>query len=309
MKKIILFVAILFLFIILAVLYIVTAKIYSSSFNYRCTTSLKDTFQLEDFPELKRERHEFLSQKGQKLVGYLYENAHGNVEEKGLLVFAHGLGAGGQVGYIDIFSFMAQKGYSVFAYDATENDESEGEMVGGLPQGIIDLDYAISYVQTIERVKKLPIVLMGFSWGGLSVGNVLNYHPEVKAAVTLAGWNKSMNLIEHKGREYAGNAIKLLLPFASVYEFTKYGKYAFSSAMKGFANTDAGIMIVHSEDDKTVSFEYGYGTYVDKYEGDTRFVFKRYTDRGHNLFRINKKELDELLFGEIADFYDSWIVK
>ena len=37
-----------------------------------------------------------------------------------------------------------QGGYLVFGYDATANDESGGEIVGGMPQGIADLDKAIN---------------------------------------------------------------------------------------------------------------------------------------------------------------------
>lgn len=60
------------------------------------------------------------------LVGHLYESADESIEEKAVIVFAHGSGAGGQIGYVDIFNYMAQNGYYVFAYDATANDESEG---------------------------------------------------------------------------------------------------------------------------------------------------------------------------------------
>ena len=201
------------------VLYCVAVSIYQGSFNYRCTTSAENAFTMEEFPELTRERHTFISNKKQTLVGYLYENNDETMEEKGVVVFAHGLGGGGQIGYLDIFDYMTKNGYYVFAYDATANDESEGDVVGGLPQGFIDLDYAISYAQTLDEIKDLPFVLMGYSWGGLSVTNVLNYHPEVKAVASLAGWNESMNLIDYQGCQMVGNVAKMLLPFASVYEF------------------------------------------------------------------------------------------
>ena len=66
---------------------------------------------------------------------------------------------------------------------------------------------------------------MGYSWGGMSVANALNYHPEVKAVASLAGWNKSMNMIDYRGCQMVGGIAKLLLPFASVHEYTMYGKY------------------------------------------------------------------------------------
>lgn len=99
------------------------------------------------------------------MVGYLYSTK--DVEEKGLAVFAHCLGGGGQIVYLEIFNYLTKNGYYIFAYDATANDESEGKVVGGLPQGIIDLDYAIHFTKTINQLKDLPLMLMGFSWGSI----------------------------------------------------------------------------------------------------------------------------------------------
>ena len=287
-------------------LYCLAVSIYDGSFNYRCTTEESKAFDIAQFPSMTRQRHTFTSNKGQTLVGYLYE--HTEVEEKAVIVFAHGLGAGGQTGYMDLFDFLTAQGYYVFAYDATANDESEGDVIGGLPQGFIDLDYAMDYAYTIEEICDLPFVLMGYSWGGLSVANVLNYHPEVKAVASLAGWNKSMNLIDYRGCQMVGGVAKLLLPFASVYEYVKYGNYAFSTALKGFANSDCKVMIVHGELDDTIPIEYGYETYYEKYGTDARFVFKTYADRDHELMRNADGVHDLLLMQEIVDFFGSSLV-
>ena len=285
-------------------LYAVSVSIYDGSFNYRCETNEENSFEMSEFPLMTRERHTFKSNDGQTLVGYLYEQS-APYEEKGVIVFAHGLGGGGQRGFIDIFDYFCSRGYYVFAYDATANDESEGEVIGGLPQGFIDLDYAIDYAQTLDELKNLPFVLMGYSWGGLSVVNALNYHPEVKAVASLAGWNKSMDMIEHRGCQMVGDVAKLLLPFASVYEFTKYGNYSFSTAMKGFANSDCAVMIVHGEKDDTIPIDYGYETYYKKYESDDRFTFKKYDDRDHGVMNLSDGKRDMELMAEIANFFDS----
>lgn len=283
-------------------LYCLAVSIYDGSFNYRCTTSEDMTFDISQFPAMTRQRHTFTSNNGQTLVGYLY--AQNNTENKAVIVFAHGLGAGGQTGYMDIFDFMTSQGYYVFAYDATANDESEGDVIGGLPQGFIDLDYAIDYVYTIDQVQDLPVVLMGYSWGGLSVGNVLNYHPEVKAVASLAGWNKSMNMIDYRGCQMVGGVAKLLLPFASVYEYTMYGNYASSTALKGFANSDCQVMIVHGQQDDTIPIQYGYETYYEVYGENDRFVFKSYSDRDHEVMRTAEGTHDMALMQEVADFFD-----
>lgn len=294
------------LLVCLITLYCVAVSIYKGSFNYRCDTKEESRFSVDDFTSLKAERHTFKSNKGQTLVGYLYENTDDSVKSKGLIVFAHGLGAGGQIGYLDIFDIMIRKGYTVFAYDATANDESEGDVVGGLPQGFVDLDYAITYAETLDKVKDLPTFLLGYSWGGLSVTNALNFHREVKGVVSLAGWNKSLDLIEHRGIQMVGGFAKVLIPFASVYEFFTYGgKYSSSSSMKSFKNTDCPVMIVHGEKDDNILPKYGYDLYFEKYGDSDRFTFKKYPDRDHDVLHTDDGKLDTELFNEIATFFDS----
>ncbi len=284
-------------------LYALSVSIYSGSFNYRCETSEEDAFDLSEFPEMQRARHTFDTMQGHELVGYLYQ--YKGTSPKGVIVFAHGMGAGGQRGYMDMFDYFCSRGYCIFAFDATANDESEGEVMGGLPQGFIDLDYAISYAQTLPEIKDLPFLLMGYSWGGLSVVNALNTHPEVEAVASLAGWNKSMNMIDYRGCQMVGPVAKLLLPFASVYEFFTYGSYAFSTGMKGFANSDCDAFIVHGQQDDTIPIAYGYETYYKKYADDPRFTFKKYDDRDHDVLHTKDGKLDMALMAEIADFFDA----
>ena len=58
---------------------------------------------------------------------------------------------------MDFLYSIAQHDYFVFAYDATGNDESEGDSVEGLPQGVIDLDNVITFVEQQDEFKDLPI--------------------------------------------------------------------------------------------------------------------------------------------------------
>ncbi|GFI19069.1 hypothetical protein IMSAGC009_04249 [Lachnospiraceae bacterium] len=105
-----------------------------------------------------------------------------------LSVMAHVFGGGGHNSYMDCVNYFACHGYYVFSYDATGNDESEGEGVGGLPQGVIDLDYAITFVEESGKFPSLPIVLFGHSWGGYSVSSVLTYPPRSKSRYSVFGF-------------------------------------------------------------------------------------------------------------------------
>ena len=282
--------------------YIAAVMIYDASFNYRCSTPEDMKKDIADYPELSAERHTFKSDKGQTLVGYLYESIDESIEKKALVVFAHGLGGGGQNAYMELYDICAAMGYYVFAYDATANDESEGERIGGLPQGYIDLDHAIDYAKSIDGPGELPLVLAGYSWGAMSVANVLNYHPEAVAVVSFAGWNRSMDLIEHVGCGKVGELGKLLLPFAELYEHIKYGDYADSTAISGFAASDAAVMIVHGREDTTVPPRYGIDLYREAYQNDPRFTFVEYPDRDHSVIMGEDGEIDEELVRRALDF-------
>ena len=275
-----------------------TVMVYNENFNRRFESYEPLMLYVDDFDGLQRTKYEFTSNKGQKLTGYMYSSG-GN--QRGIIVMAHGFGGGGHNSYMDCADYFARHGYYVFAYDATGNDESEGEGVGGLVQGVIDLDHAITFVEESGNFPRLPIVLFGHSWGGYSVCSVLTYHPEVKAVIACSGFNASPNLFEAEGKKQAGNGIYLMLPFVKLHERLKYGGYASNTAMDGFSRSNAAVMIVHSFDDEVVPAEYGYEVYYEKYKDDSRFSFLLLENKGHNYFS------DDTYRSEFNAEFDLWL--
>ena len=257
----------------------VSAIVYHVNFSQRYETVEWMAFTADDFPGLNVTECRFPPDHGQMLAGYEYRKGEG--EPKGVLILAHGLGGGGQASYVNVIDYFAGCGYIVFAYDATGNDKSEGNCVGGFPQGVIDLDHAIRHVKA-RPYGNLPIVLYGHSWGGYSVCAVLEYHPDVRGVVSVAGCNDSTIMIREQGRLMAGDIIDLLIPYVALYEKIRFGSYADTSAMKGFEESDAKIMILHSDDDTTVLPAYGYDIYKKHYGSNDRFTFLRFKDRGHS---------------------------
>lgn len=255
-------------------------SIYNDNFDKRFTTYEPMAWSIEDFDGLLRDKYTFESDKGQLLTGYKYFRE--GVEPKGLVVIAHGFGGGGHRSYMSIADYFASNGYWVFAYDATGNDESEGDAVGGLPQGIIDLDYALRFVKSNPDFAELPIVLWGHSWGGYSVGSVLKLHPDVKAAVVVAGFNESLDMLEAEGRNIVGNIITLALPIFEKYEKKTFGDYASMSILDSLEATEVPVLFVHSEDDEMIPIEISFDRYYEQYAENDRFTFIRYEDRGHN---------------------------
>lgn len=274
--------------------------LYNLYFGRRFESNPMFLNHVEDYAGLERKKYEFSSDRGQTITGYMYSSGD---SQRGIIVFAHGYGAGGHNSYMEVINCFAQNGFYVFAYDATGNDESGGKGIGGVPQGLIDLDYAITFVEDSGNFEPLPIMLFGHSWGGYSVSNVLNYHPEVKAVIECSGPNSSTDLLEGGGKQVIGSFIYIVIPVIRVYEDIRFGDYAKTTALEGFAATDAPIMIVHSSDDDTVPIGYGYDIYYEVFKDDPRFVFVRLEDKGHNSF-LRVKENAEL-YESFIGFYNS----
>ena len=272
--------AVSFLLVVLLVVFpIAASSVYKSVFGKRYQTTSWRAFSVDEFDGLTVEECNFQSN-GTRLAGYKYSK-EGN-DAKGLVVLAHGLGGGGHNTYMPFIDYFTSNGYLVFTYDAHGNDNSDGDCVEGLPQGVIDLDSAIRYAQSLEEYKNMPIVLFGHSWGGYSVGNVLNLHPEIKAAVIVAGFDASYDLLEYQGKQMVGGVAEILIPYVKLHERIKFGKqFSSLTAVQGMANTEAGIMIVHSKDDTTVPAKYGYDKFYEAYADSKRFEFIIYEDKGH----------------------------
>ncbi|MGI6337063.1 MAG: alpha/beta hydrolase family protein [Eubacteriales bacterium] len=300
-KKIVLIVMLCVLALLVGAWWAFSAGMYNDNVNKRFESYEPLMFHAEDFEGLQSTKYEFPSDKGQMLTGYLYSSGS---NQHGIIVIAHGYGGGGHNSYMDCANYFAQHGYYVFAYDATGNDESEGDGVGGFPQGVVDLDYAISFVEESGHFPNLPIGLFGHSWGGYSVCSVLTFHPEVKAVIACSGCNRSADLFESGGKAEAGDVIYTMMPFVKIHEWMNYGKYAANTAMDGFEASEAAVMVVHSSDDRVVPIGYGYELYYDRYKDDPRFTFVLFEDKGHDDLFIDR---DNTYKAEFNSGFDQWL--
>ena len=294
--KIFLICLLVFVVLIVSVLWAGTIMVYNENFDIRITSSEQNKHYISEYDGLSRTQYQFTSNKGQSLAGYLYssQRAPAGASPKAIVVMAHGFGGGGHTTYMDFIEYFARKGFLVFAYDATGNDESQGlgknDGVGGLPQGIIDLDYAISFVEKSGNFPELPVVLCGHSWGGYSVVNVWKYHPEVKAVAEIAGFVSSGDMFLSEGKSMAGDAIYAVMPFFYIHEFFKYGKYSFSTGVKGIKKTDARVMVIHGSKDDMVPVEHGYDIYYKAFKDNQQVNFQLYDDRAHDDILLNKEK-------------------
>ncbi len=63
-------------------------------------------------------------------------------------------------------------------------------------------------------IMELPTYLARrpFGWGGYCVGNILNFHPDVMAVVSVSGFDSSAALLKQYCKEHMGKAVALLMP-------------------------------------------------------------------------------------------------
>ena len=137
-----------------------TVIVYEAIFSTRYETLDWMRFSVQDYEGLQMQRSDFESG-GVTLAGYKYSKQTEQV--KGVVIIAHGMGGGGQNTYMPFADCFTSNGYYVFAYDARGNDNSGGDSVRGLPQGVMDLDSAICHVKSLDEYRDLPIMLFGHS--------------------------------------------------------------------------------------------------------------------------------------------------
>lgn len=254
--------------IIIVVLLLVAAmvgSVYGYNLMFGSRTEYEATGNATVFDDLsgvKREAVTFRSNSAE-LSGYIYSStlvgdAANNtvspaVEPKAMLVFSHGLGGTHQWGgYLREFEYFISKGYSVFAYDNTGCGISAGESKLGVSQAVIDLDHALTF---IESKQDLPIVLYGHSWGGFAVSSVLNTEHEIAAVVERSGFNKNSEVVLVYGKEMVGDFMYVAAPFISLYERIAFGKYAGYTAVGGINKAQIPVLILQSKDDVQVPFD------------------------------------------------------
>ncbi len=196
----------------------------------------------------QREQLSFMSGEN-RLQGYLY----GGDNTKGLVVICHGLGGGAENYLAQTLSF-ADEGYQVFGYDNTGCYNSEGQSCIGLVQSVKDLDAALTFIEGEDRFKGLPVYLYGHSWGGYAVTAIFNYDHNVTASVSVAGFNKPMQMIIEWARGMMGGFAYAEYPYIWLYQKTVFGGDLDLTAVNGINNTDTPIMIVHGTDDQTIGF-------------------------------------------------------
>jgi pimeloyl-ACP methyl ester carboxylesterase len=202
----------------------------------------------DDLHDDKPTEVSFMSGKNQ-LRGYIY----GEENDQGLVVMAHGVGQGAER-YLPETLFFANRGWRVFAFDATGSHASQGKGTMGLPQSLLDLHAAMTYIEGNPSLKGLPIMLFGHSWGGYSTAAILNYDHPIKAVVSVSGFNTPDELLLEQSRLMLGPFVYLEYPYEWAYQRMLFGSTARLSAVDGINHAGIPVMIIHGDQDESIAY-------------------------------------------------------
>ncbi len=241
-----------FFLLILLMVYLAIARVFHH--RYEGKSHLR-YLTASDFPGLIAEKIEFPGNKKQPLRGFLYYRGNRD-SAKGLIVFCHGIGAG-HYAYTTQINAFAKEGYLVMAYDYTGCVLSGGKSIRGMTQAIIDLDYALSYIERHPDLARMRRILFGHSWGGYVVNNVFSLKHSVDKVISIAGFNNVPDVISDIGR-----GLTFFKPWFHVLNFLEFGKYATFSSAKSLKKSTVPTLLIHSRCDQVVRFNHAMAKYI-----------------------------------------------
>ena len=202
-------------------------------------------FSADDFEGLAVEDFSFTSSRGHVLSGAFY--FYPNPRSDRLVILEHGMGNGHQ-GYFREIEHIARQGYLVYSYDHTGCNKSEGEHIHGLSGSLSDLNDCVNALVNERGFNEEQISIIGHSWGGFSALNILAHHKKLHSIVAMSGF-ASIRTMHNQLIPY---------PFGlCLYKLEKETNpdYADSNAIDVLTTTERPVLIVHSTDDKTVSYK------------------------------------------------------
>ncbi len=232
-------------------------------------------FTAEDFEGLRHERYPFLSSLGHTLEGAFY--FYDNFNKERLIIFEHGMGSG-HTGYMTEIEKLCKAGYRVFAYDHTGCMKSGGDSTNGFSQSLRDLDDAVKTLKGDEKYASLPISVIGHSWGGFSTLNISALHPDIEKAVAMSGFISVEQILKGFFKGILSPFYKRILAL----EKKSNPDYIGYNALETLKSTKTKVLIIHSDDDKTVSAKNNFDLLKKELSGKENIKFIRLTGKNHN---------------------------
>ena len=231
-------------------------------------------FEPQDFPGLHAKAHGFKSHKGHDLQGYFY--CYEGADPEKLIVFDHGMGNGHRA-YMREIETLCLAGFLVYSYDHTGCMASGGAHIGGFAQSLADLDDCIKHLKREPLMAGREISVVGHSWGGFSTMNIGAIHPEVKKIVSMSGFVSVERIVKQ--------SLGPLKPYAPAIvraEQLENPRHSRFNGLESLEKTRAKVLLIYSEDDKTVLKKEHYDPLYIKFCDSDRVKFLLLNGKNHN---------------------------
>ena len=232
-------------------------------------------FAPEDFPGLQAHAYGFSSQLGHELKGFFY--CYDDPIPGRLVVFDHGMGNGHRA-YMREIERLCREGYLVYSYDHTGCMASGGRDIVGFAQSLADLDDCIRTLKEEPGLADRTISVMGHSWGGFSTMNIAALHPQITHVVSMSGFIS----VERIVKQSLSGVLSLYVPGIVEAEQRAIPRYARYNALESLRKTTSKVLLIYSEDDKTVHKAVHYDALQEKLSGKKHIRFLLLNGKDHN---------------------------
>ena len=231
-------------------------------------------FTYEDFPGMTAEPIAFSTPQGIELKGNIY--AYPNADADSLVVFAHGIG-GGHRSYLREIDILCRAGYRVAGFDNAGCFASGGKNIRGLTESCNDLNACLNFLRGQARFAETRVSLVGHSWGGYAVGNVLNLRDDIYAAVVISGFASVDEFLRVSLKGKPGFIRRGILRF----ERKANPDCVDLCSADALEKTSAKALLIHSGSDVVVPISCGLG-YVRDRVNRPNVRFLEIDNKGHN---------------------------
>ena len=229
-----------------------------------------------------------------------------------LVIFVPGMSAT-SLHYATLIQAFLDQGYAVLSLEDLSYEEMKAhlEMLpeestsreakrdasydGGLPEALIRLRAAFTYIENSETFKSLPVYLFGHSRGAYAAGAVLSSE-KADAAVLVSAFDSSKDMLKTRAYDAIGPVFWLFYPGARLYEYAKFGADANASVTEGSLSSDVPVLLIQGLDDTTVPPEKGILLFEESLEEDPDVIMIPLDNTGHT------PEFDGPLQDLIMDF-------
>ena len=201
-------------------------------------------FSPDHFPGLHAKAYDFKSSKGHDLKGFFY--CYQGADSDKLIVFDHGMGNGHRA-YMREIETLCKAGFVVYSYDHTGCMASGGSHIGGFAQSLADLDDCIAALKQEDFLRDRELCVVGHSWGGFSTMNIGAIHREVKKIVSMSGFVSVERIVKQ-----SLGPLKAYTPAVVAAEQRENPRHSRYNGLESLDKTKAKVLLVYSEDDKTV---------------------------------------------------------